>query len=254
MMLDAALNYLARELSVIPLRPGDKRPVMAWGEFQIRRATEAEIRAWWAERQDLNIGLVCGKVSSLVFLDVDPRNGGNKSLAPFPSLSAGPCALTGGGGRHFPFALNGEHVPKIAGLLPGVDLQGEGSYVVAPPSVHPNGQRYQWIEGRKLGGVPLSSLPFWLRRLIRERQLQHPSPEMPREDSSPLALESVLSQLRGVRRSGTGWIAQCPSHDDREPSLSIGLGTTGLLLLHCFAGCSYPEIRAALERTMACPA
>ncbi len=247
-LVATALEYLRLGLSVIPLRPADKRPTLAWAEFQSRRAREAEIRAWWAERPDLNIAIVCGRVSSVVVLDVDPRNGGDENLAPFPSL-AGPSALTGGGGHHHFFALNGEHVPKIAGLLPGVDLQGEGSYVVAPPSVHPNGSRYVWIEGRELGGCPLPSIPFWLRRRIWERKFQRPASEAQRPDSSPLVLEPVLSKLRSVRRTSQGWVACCPVHEDRDPSLSIGLGTNGKLLLYCFAGCRYAEIRAALDES-----
>jgi len=46
--LEMGLAYLRHGFSVIPLRPMDKRPTISWGEFQTRRATEAEIRAWWA--------------------------------------------------------------------------------------------------------------------------------------------------------------------------------------------------------------
>jgi putative DNA primase/helicase len=58
--------------------------------------------------------------------------------------------------------------------------------------------------------------------------------------------DDVLSRLEGVRRSGDGWVARCPCHDDREPSLSIGEGDDGRLLLKCFAGCSFEELRGAL--------
>ena len=59
----------------------------------------------------------------------------------------------------------------------------------------------------------------------------------PEESSSP-ALDHVLAQLKGVRTSLHGWKACCPAHADREPSLSIGLGEQGQVLLKCFAGCS----------------
>lgn len=64
--------------------------------------------------------------------------------------------------------------------------------------------------------------------------------------STNRALPDKLARLAGLRRSGSGWSGQCPAHRDRHPSLSIGFGTDGRLLLHCFAGCTFQEIVAAL--------
>lgn len=61
----------------------------------------------------------------------------------------------------------------------------------------------------------------------------------------------VLDQLRGVRRAGRGWMACCPSHDDRTPSLAISAGDGGTVLLHCFAGCSAIAVVGALGLTLA---
>jgi putative DNA primase/helicase len=71
----------------------------------------------------------------------------------------------------------------------------------------------------------------------------------PTQQSSP-ALEQVLSQLKGVRTSMRGWRACCPAHADRKPSLSIGLGEHGQVLLKCFAGCSLECIVEAMGLTM----
>lgn len=54
--------------------------------------------------------------------------------------------------------------------------------------------------------------------------------------------EYVLSRLSSVRKSGNGFIAKCPAHDDSKPSLSIKITDSGRLLLHCFAGCSFKDI------------
>ena len=67
--------------------------------------------------------------------------------------------------------------------------------------------------------------------------------------SSP-ALEQVLSHLKRVRTSERGWKACCPAHPDRTPSLSIGLGEQGQVLLKCFAGCSLERIVEALGLTV----
>jgi hypothetical protein len=64
-------------------------------------------------------------------------------------------------------------------------------------------------------------------------------------------LEGVFSQLKGVRKSLHGRVACCPAHSDREPSLSIGLGDKGQILLKCFAGCSVERIVEAIGMTLA---
>ncbi len=47
------------------------------------------------------------------------------------------------------------------------------------------------------------------------------------------------------RRSGLGWMARCPAHDDRSPSLSIRPGRDGRTLIYCFAGCEKGDILRA---------
>jgi hypothetical protein len=180
-------------------------------------------------------------------LDEDPRNGGDTSLAAF-SFPPGPTVRTGAGGRHFYFSHSGEPIPKISGILPGVDVQGEGAYVVAPPSVHPNGTVYAWEPGHELGTLPLPAIPFWLRRLVRDHQRsQSPDRRCGAGVHEPIEVSAILNRLHGVRRAAGGWTACCPAHEDGAPSLSIGLGAAGRVLLHCFAGCTYREIRAALD-------
>ena len=59
--------------------------------------------------------------------------------------------------------------------------------------------------------------------------------------------EALAAQLRGAKRSGKGWVALCPAHDDHNPSLKLDDGQDGRLLWHCFAGCSQDAVRAARE-------
>ena len=59
-------------------------------------------------------------------------------------------------------------------------------------------------------------------------------------------LNVILSKLSKVRRKGNQWKALCPAHDDVNPSLSIRQAEDGKILLHCFAGCSYRDVAAAL--------
>jgi hypothetical protein len=59
-------------------------------------------------------------------------------------------------------------------------------------------------------------------------------------------IEGILPRIEQVRPSGSGWIACCPAHEDRKPSLSIR-ERNGKILLHCFAGCTVDSVCTALN-------
>ena len=62
-----------------------------------------------------------------------------------------------------------------------------------------------------------------------------------------MGLKHLLSCLEGVRQTGSQrWMARCPAHDDKHPSLSIAETSDGTVLLKCFAGCSVTDITNAL--------
>jgi hypothetical protein len=77
----AALEYLCRGWSVIPIRAHDKRPAIRWLEFQQCHASEDEVRSWFQRWPEGNVGIVTGVVSSIVVLDIDPKHDGDVSLA-----------------------------------------------------------------------------------------------------------------------------------------------------------------------------
>ena len=166
-----AREYLQFGLSVISLRPRGKEPVGPWKEFQNRRASEAEVRRWFAENEN-NIGIVTGAISGIFVVDVDIRHGGDKSLedrernfAPLPITSE---VDTGGGGRHLFLRHPGRLVPNSAGAVaPGIDIRGDGGFVVAPPSVHPSGSVYRWRGERSLHDLEPAQPPEWLLNLMR---------------------------------------------------------------------------------------
>src|SRR5690606_3332170 len=127
--------------------------IKAWQ--QDASADPDQIRAWWAQWPKANVGLLMGQASGVIAIDVDPRNRGGETLdklqSEYGALPNTVTALTGGGGVHFLFAApSGRPVKKNnngAALGPGLDLQGEGSLIVAAPSLHASGGVYQWGEG-----------------------------------------------------------------------------------------------------------
>lgn len=163
-LLAAALSYVKRGLSVIPIQAHEKRPLIAWEEYQDRIATEEEIKTWWAKWPEANIGIVTGANSGLVVIDLDSEEAKNKlkEMLPGYDLMAVPRSRTGKGWQLF-FKHPGITIPNRAGVLPGLDVRGDGGYVVAPPSIHPNGKVYKWQ-------VPLAGelpkLPVDLFKLI----------------------------------------------------------------------------------------
>ena len=63
-------------------------------------------------------------------------------------------------------------------------------------------------------------------------------------------LELLLARLEGTRQNPSGWIARCPSHDDRQASLSLTTGSDGRVLLKCHAGCTTDDVMRALGRPL----
>jgi putative DNA primase/helicase len=143
---DAALEYAKRRWRIIPIRAGSKAPLLK--DWPHAASADPEIiRSWWAAHPDAGVGILCGGGGPIV-LDCD-RHGKADGVVSLDGLgidlSAAPRTRTGGGGLHYYYAApDGGHVAKKPALLPGVDLQAEASYVVAPPSVHPNGTPYAW--------------------------------------------------------------------------------------------------------------
>lgn len=166
--LSAALGYTANGWAVLPVRPGSKVPMIARWQDQAS-ADHAQVRGWWQTHPKAGIGVHCG-LSGLVVIDVDPRNGGNETLARLQAergyLWSEGCAIarTGGGGDHFVFAApEGVRLPGKLG--PGVDLLHGDRYFIAEPTAHPiTGKAYRWDKGANplhMGELPVLPRAWW---------------------------------------------------------------------------------------------
>jgi len=169
-LLEAALRYASLGLRVIPLRPRDKAPVLS--DWPAKATTDSDtIAKWWQQNPEANVGLVCGE--QIVVLDVDGPPGWESltgvGLKP-EQLPVTWIAQTGrDGGQHLYFRHSYDSHRSRVRLLVGVDIKGDGGYVVAPPSVHPNGNHYQWQAGRAPWDVNLAELPESLLQLLAKR-------------------------------------------------------------------------------------
>ena len=195
--LTAALAYAARGWRVFPLhtprRGGGcscgrdecaspaKHPRTAQG-FKDASASAAVLREWWRQWPTANIGIATGARSGFVVLDVDPRHGGNESLATlqerYGALPATLHANTGGGGVHYLFRYPTTDAPDILRNvtdldgLRGLDVKADGGYIVAAPSLHVSGAYYEWADTSSSpdtttdSELSIAPLPDWLLELL----------------------------------------------------------------------------------------
>ena len=190
-LLEGALDLARRGLRVFPLHTavalGDGRFVCACGRLKcnspakhplprlapngLRSASlsEAEVRHWRDVVPQANVGLVTGDV---IVLDVDPRHGGDCSLEALERQHGElPADLARADRRgrppHLTFSPPAVDIPNSVGVLaPGLDVRGDGGYVVAPPSVHISGRIYAWSVDHHPDEVPLAPMPEWLVRAL----------------------------------------------------------------------------------------
>lgn len=151
-MLDAALSYAARGWAVFPLQPHGKDPLDGSSGFKDATTDAAKIRKWWGRFPDMNVGMATGAASGgVVAVDVDENDlkgkHGMDTLTAWEgergALPETPMSITGSGGYHILLHVDGP-CPCSTNAEKDVDIRGDGGYIVLPPSVHPNGNSYEW--------------------------------------------------------------------------------------------------------------
>lgn len=161
-ILQQALLYQAQGWSVIPVGP-NKIPVIPWVQFQQEIAGAELITKWFTkDYPEANIGIVTGKLSGFLAVDIDPRHGGtNDAFKDIKTVRA----RTGGGGEHILFKYE-EGIKNKITIKPGIDIRGEGGYIVVAPSVHSSGGIYEWTQAP--GTVDFAPLPMFVKDWIKE--------------------------------------------------------------------------------------
>ena len=158
----AALAYGRQGFAVLPLRERGKEPLTRRGVHQASTDPE-QISRWWTRRPSANVGLAVPP--DYLVLDLDSHEALPRLKAEGLSIPSTSCAATGRG-LHFWFSTSGAWARNRIALLPEVDVRASGGYVVAPPSVHANGQRYQWKV--RFGRSSIAEAPQWLLERLGE--------------------------------------------------------------------------------------
>jgi hypothetical protein len=176
--LTVALDYASRGFQVFPLKPRGKEPATRRGLYEATSNT-ATLRRYFTGAHPYNIGVRTGVPSGVFVLDVDGEHGLNSlaELVEWHGLLPATLTSTTGKGRHYWFKATGPISCSVGKVAPGIDIRGDGGYVVAPPSIHPNGTGYRWVNEE-----PPADAPDWLLKLARQR---------PTADYIPRALGEV---------------------------------------------------------------
>jgi hypothetical protein len=244
MMVEAALRYAELGWPVLPLVAGGKAPRISKREggrgYKDATTSPAAIERWWARWPDSNIGIATGQ-GVLAVVDVDPREGGDEQLGRLcreASWDPKTATVRSGGldrGRHLYFRCEDPALmARNFARRPGLRLQARGAYVVAPPSLHPSGQRYSWLRAPEHG---LEALPGWILDRLNNPDRRGPAKAATRDGELSASVDFLktipppeyFADLAGRKVGVGGGHVRCPApdHPDRTPSCMVYPNASG---------------------------
>lgn len=194
-MLDWALYYQKMGLSVIPV--SGKTPLILWKEYQKRCASEEEIKQWWQQFPNAEIGVCTGLVSNRLVLDIDGPEAeqmvGQYFMPPTYAVKT-----KKGAQYHFAYPKGFTGKTTLVGLFNQIDTRGEKGYCKMPPSQFSDGSgRYEQMGD--LDCLSLAGAPSWLvQRLLEVNKLR----QIEREAGESW-LKEKLDSLRPGNRNQT---------------------------------------------------
>lgn len=232
-LAEAAVGYARRGWRVIPLhhvrQHGDPVVCACWKRdmctaagkhptiknWRVIATNDVElVTRWWRAWPLANVGILMGGAARLVAIDID-GSVGRESLAkieethgPLPvTLSQSTGREEGGEHRLFivPDEFDMDRIRNRTKMALGIDVRAEGGLIVAPPSVHPSGAMYSWIDPT----TPIALMPTWLMKLStssKARQVvvspsggRPPEAELER-DGWPLSRRLVVARAKLIEK------------------------------------------------------
>jgi hypothetical protein len=165
-------DYARRGFQVFPLKPRTKEPATRRGLYEATN-NAATLRRWFTGAHPYNVAIRTGVPSGVFVLDVDGEQGFSSlaELVEHHGLLPSTLVSTTGKGRHYWFNARSPIPCSVGKIAPGIDIRGDGGYVVAPPSIHPSGAPYRWVNGENPADAP-----GWLLNLARHRPQIAPPP------------------------------------------------------------------------------
>jgi len=145
-----ATSYIKKGFSVIPIGINKRPLIPSWKKYQETRATEAELLGWLKQYPEMQLGIITGKISGLVVVDVDDYKDGFGMKI---KLAETRMVKTGSGGTHYYYKYPKEGISNSADAVEKWDVRGEGGYVVAPPSRNEKGD-YAFLNKLEMAELP----------------------------------------------------------------------------------------------------
>jgi putative DNA primase/helicase len=193
-MLAEALRYYKAGFAIIPLKPRAKTPLIKWARFQKRKPTEKEVTQWWTRWPQANIGLVAGTINRIIVFDQDGPDA-EKMIKEKGGFPPGPQSATAKG-RHYIFRHPGYSIRNDVNKNLSIDIRSDGGYVVAPPSVHPNGSIYEWVPSLSIFEVEIPVMREWQINYLKENCIIESAGEQKPPRWEKEALQGVLEGER----------------------------------------------------------
>jgi hypothetical protein len=238
--------------------------------FWAATTDQALIHKWWTEEPDANIGAPC-KLNDWAVIDVDPRNGGYKSLCKLEErvgvLPGTTMQITGGDGLHMLYRSPGFDLPGEP--FEGIDFKHNG-YILLAPSLHSSGCRYLWPGTQNVFHKPEIVWPAALlprkerpaapapRPAVRPGDLRHPF--WKRTASRPgggkmwtvdQLVQHVMDSVVGDRKHGRNnsfYFAACRAHElDAQGLISLAEAEAALLHAAAAVGLTDSEARNSFD-------
>lgn len=200
--------------SVMPISSTSKKPIIKWTKYQNQLPTIDEIKQWWTQYPDANIGLITGKISNVIVFDCDSvkanewmeERGIERTLIAQSSKDYK---------KHYYFKYhkfdfnignkNLRHFNKI-----DLDIKCEGGYVVLPPSKHESGKRYKWLTPIN---TSIASMDIWqlmlLEKLFKPKEFNYTSPYQPKYGNEPAWVMQLLNGVQQGERDSAAFRLAC---------------------------------------------
>jgi len=160
--IEAGKTLLDHGFSIIAVGK-NKKPLFSWKKYQNKKTGLKEVEQWASQDGFAGFAVVTGKISNLFVLDID--NGADTNGLVIPKTVS---VETGSGGKHYYFRYPKDiELKNSGGFRKKMDTRGEGGYVICPPSLHPSGNIYKWINGLE---TEIADVPKWLLKELQENK------------------------------------------------------------------------------------